>query len=98
MFKTVLFLLLALVAAGCRRHHFGDILHADPHADFVVAVRPVAQTMYNELGLSADELTMDFIESYNAQNDTNFTYFISTTPIDISRLKVAFNGTLIEIR
>ena len=97
MLKTILILLI-FVTAGCRRQHTGSILHFNPYDNLVIAVQSIQQPMDNTSGKSAGELIMELISSYNEQNNTNFTTFISNEPMDISQSRVIFDGILVEIR
>ena len=97
MLKRFLFL-VPLVILGCDRVHRGTVLNLDPLDERVLDARSVNQTVDNVFGKSAEDLTLGFINSYNEQNGTNFTAFVSREPIDTSRQRVVFNGMLVEAR
>jgi len=99
MLKKLLFILALFVISGCDivfRYHEDDILHLNPTDNYVVAVQVIEQRLDNESKTSIDEVVKNFIKSYNTQNNTNFTAFISDEPINTSR--ITLKGTLVEIR
>ena len=100
MKSKFLFIMLFLLM-GCHFTswvHTGDVLNLDPKNERLLNVQTVNKSLDNYSGKSADELIASFIQSYNAQNNTNFTAFIANEPIDTSRQRVTLNGILVETR
>ena len=97
MSKVFLFLVL-FVAAGCTRVHTGTVLNLEPKDIKVADARQIRQVVDNAGGKSADELVIEFINRYNAENGTSFTAFVAREPVDVSRARVTIDGILVEVK